>query len=212
LPFVVNGKPVTSPARPSMRAGTPQFDKIVGDTHNRRLSIDEAHRALEVAADIKSVLQSIEHALTKYQSKTFMSYTASPRRAWVTAVEYIVNIFKSKSEREFPCTHRLHKGCVERVEWKLDRNSSSELALRGTAGHMRDYWFQLHNHQLSLRWHNKAEQTQPQTIFQVGSSEPVAAGEGMVAGLENAHVDYDRAVEIMGSLKEFVERQTQVHS
>ncbi|WP_338443893.1 hypothetical protein QCL51_17850 [Pseudomonas sp. LTR0] len=212
LPLISHGETVKASRRPFIRVDMQAFDKFIEcKTYYRNLFIDEAHRTSEAAADIKSALQSIDHALTKYKNKKHMAYTASPRSAWFAAVDYVCNIFRPKPENELSDTHGLHKEGVERVEWKLDRDSSSELALRGSAGHLRDYWFKLHNHQLSLRWQNKEEQTPPQTIFQVGSSEPVAAGEMMVTALENAHVDYDRAVELMGSLKEFVERQTQVH-
>lgn len=200
------------PGRPGVKVGMRVFDKFIGSKcFPRYVFIDESHRAHGDVADIKSALKSIEHALTKYQSKGLVVYAASPRSPWNAAVDFVCNIFKSKHETELSGNHQLHSKGVERVEWTLDRDPASALALRGSAGHMRDYWFKLQDHQLWFGWHNKSEHTAPQTIFKVGSSEPVAAGELMVAALESAHVEREKAMELMGSLKDFVERQTQVH-
>lgn len=181
---------------------------------DRVFFVEEAHRArITGVAEIELVLRTMNSALTTFQSRKSVGYTATPRNPFYAAVDFIMGIFKPKEDESRAMKKYRDNGSgeFELVEWRFDVDPSSELALRGSAGHLRDYWFKLQNHQLSLKWQDKAEQRHPETIFLVGDAEPERAGMMMVTAFENAHVEQERAVRLIGSLKDFVERQARVH-
>lgn len=180
----------------------------------RVLFVEEAHRArITGVAEMELVLRTMNSALTTFQSRKTVGYTAIPKNPFYAAVDFVMGIFKPKEDESRTMKKYRDNGICEYelVEWRIDVDPSSEFALRGSAGHLRDYWFKLQNHQLSLKWQDKAEQRHPETIFLVGDAEPERAGMMMVTAFENAHVEQERAVRLIGSLKDFVERQARVH-
>lgn len=180
----------------------------------RVLFTEEAHHArITSVAEIELVLQTMNSALTTFQSRMAVGCTASPKNPFHAAVDFVMGIFKPKENQSqtIKGCHDSGAGEFESVEWRIDVDPSSDLALKGSAGHFRDYWFKLQNHQLSLKWQDKAGQRHPETIFLVGDAEPERAGAMMVTAFEDAHVGQERAMRLIGSLKDFVERQARVH-
>lgn len=202
--------------KPSARRFSREVDQIFSSEQfdGRVLFTEEAHHArITSVAEIELVLRTMNSALTTFQSRMAVGCTASPKNPFHAAVDFVMGIFKLKENQSQTIKecHDSGAGEFELVEWRLDVDPSSDLALKGSAGHFRDYWFKLQNHQLSLKWQDKAGQRHPETIFLVGDAEPERAGAMMVTAFEDAHVGQERAMRLIGSLKDFVELQARVH-
>lgn len=202
--------------KPSVGLFNREVDKLFSSERldARVLFAEEAHRAsIAGVAEIELVLRTMNFALSTFRSRMAVGYTATPKNPFHAALDFVMGIFKSKEDESQAIKKYRDNGAgeFELVEWRMDVDPSSELALRGSAGHLRDYWFKLQNHQLSLKWQDKTEQCHPETIFLVGDAEPERAGMMMVTAFEDAHVEQERAMRLIGSLKDFVERQARVH-
>ncbi|GLO55141.1 hypothetical protein PPUJ20066_11770 [Pseudomonas putida] len=188
----------------------PAVDQVADEA---MLILDEAHRVSAVRlAEMKTILEVLNQAMESYKP-TPLSYAASPRNPFKVAYECILGIFSSKKE-EVKNTDGKERAviCVKGwdadvVDWKFDVDPSSDIALKGSVGHLQDYWLKLTDHRLSLKWQNKADHGQPETIFNVDNAQPTLAASVMVAAFQNAHMEHEKAKRLIGSVREFVERQ-----
>lgn len=188
----------------------PTVDQVADEA---MIILDEAHRISAVRlAEMKTILEVLNQAMESYKP-TPLSYAASPRNPFKVAYECILGIFSSKKE-EVKNTDGKERAviCVKGwdadvVDWKFDVDPSSDIALKGSVGHLQDYWLKLTDHRLSLKWQNKADHGQPETIFNVDNAQPTLAASVMVAAFQNAHMEHEKAKRLIGSVREFVERQ-----
>ncbi|WP_339535240.1 hypothetical protein [Pseudomonas hunanensis] len=173
------------------------------------IMVNECHRT-EISLTLEA-LDYVVRALTDVQS---VAYVGKPRTPFNTAREYLFRIFKGAEEGFNAIARNAHYrgGAAEpvSVEWRLDPEAGSRLAVKGSAGGVRDYWFKMHNHQLSLMCQDVAEKRPPHTIFQVLNDEPASAGGKMLDALKRQHME-DQAPKLIGTLKDFVALQSRAH-
>jgi hypothetical protein len=174
---------------------------------------------------MRSTLKALELVLRKY--KDTVAFVAKPRSPIQVACDFITGIFKwhdvsanVKPDATSPKPssgygYQYRDGLIETVDqesiqWQLIPHYVRGLAVRGSSGTSKDYWFTVHNHQMSLVFQNKEEQSPPVTIFKVANDEPESVGVKMIDSFKDHHME-DKVLKLLGPLRDIVEGQVRVH-